>query len=57
MNKFILLLIPGLLYSIDMFIDGLFQQYYSKKCNYNCYKCEVWNCPSHYCNRKREESR
>lgn len=48
-----------LLFGIMGFIDSLFYIFIykkeSKKCNYHCSKCKVWNCPSHYCNKQREK--
>lgn len=54
MKTFILLLVPGLAVALNMFLDGMLFQYYSKKCNYDCSKCELWDCPAHHCNRKRK---
>ena len=27
----------------------------SKKCNYDCSKCEDWHCNAHWCAKKRKE--
>ena len=27
----------------------------SKKCNYHCSMCKIWDCPAHHCNKKRKE--
>ena len=39
----------------SFFSFSFYIMYLAKKCNYDCSKCKVFDCPSHYCNRKRKE--
>lgn len=34
-------------------IDLIFNKIYSKKCGYDCSKCNYWPCSAHVCNKKR----
>lgn len=47
------LLIIGFIGFIDSLIYIRMYEYYSKKCNYDCNKCKIWDCPAHHCNQKR----
>lgn len=41
----------------QLIIDLWYIWYYkkeSKKCNYNCNNCKIWDCPNHWCKRYRK---
>jgi len=51
--NFLAILLIGLIEFINSLIYIFMYKGYSKKCNYDCSKCKIWDCPAHYCNEKR----
>lgn len=55
MNIFLILLCFGF---TEFLISLLYIHMYkkqSKKCNYHCSMCKIWDCPAHHCNKQREK--
>lgn len=55
MELITILAIFGIFGVLDFFIQDFFIYRYSRKANYDCSKCKLWDCPNHYCNKKRNE--
>ncbi len=54
LNLFTLLFLGFYEFLLSLLYITMYKRY-SKKCNYKCVNCKVWDCPAHYCNAKRKE--
>ncbi len=52
--KFIIIysLVFGVISTISNFIHKKIQEREGKKANYNCSKCQAWDCPAKECSKK-----
>ena len=47
--------IIAILILINYLFLCFFTMYVAKKCGYDCFKCNMFDCPGQYCDRKRKE--